>query len=285
MSLRTFLVFGDLHGRILHAFKLAAVWAREHETHLDGLLQVGDLGYFPDLSRLDKATRRHAAGDSTELGAQDIVTQNPLADEVFADPDCPPTLWFTAGNHEDHDALTDCANAAGQQTDCVVDAYCKVRCIKDGRILAIDNGPSVGALWGVDGDSANCRKNLPERGYIRQRSADQLLAEPFDVLLTHDAPLDAKRIGYGSETIAAVIGLAQPAFAFFGHYHGQGSRAPADFGRTEVYHLSGMELSGRNGNAEPGSVGVLTWSDNFRRFEFLNEEWLRTFTRHNWRWR
>jgi hypothetical protein len=285
MPLRTFLVFGDLHGRILHAFKLAAVWAREHDMRVDGLLQVGDLGYFPDLSRLDKATRRHAADDPTELGAQDIVFPNPLADEVFADPDCPTTLWFTAGNHEDHDALTECANAAGPQPDCVVDAYCKARCIRDGRILAIEDGPSVGALWGVDGDGANCRKNLPERGYIRERSANKLLAGPLDVLLTHDAPLDAKRVGYGSEAIAAVIGLAQPAFAFFGHYHGQGARVAADFGRTEVYHLSGFELSCRDDNAETGSVGALTWSDSTRQFDFLNEDWLRTFTLHNWRCR
>jgi hypothetical protein len=73
MSTRTYLVFGDLHGRILHAFRLAAVWAREHDTVVDGILQVGDLGYFPDLTRLDKTTRRFAKDDPTELGAQDII--------------------------------------------------------------------------------------------------------------------------------------------------------------------------------------------------------------------
>ena len=65
MSKRNYLVFGDLHGRILPAFKLASVWAREHATPIDGIIQVGDLGYFPDLSRLDKATQRHAEKDPT----------------------------------------------------------------------------------------------------------------------------------------------------------------------------------------------------------------------------
>src|SRR6266550_521159 len=46
----TYLVFGDLHGRILPAFRLASAWAREHQTPLDGVLQVGDLGFFPDPS-------------------------------------------------------------------------------------------------------------------------------------------------------------------------------------------------------------------------------------------
>ena len=55
MSLATYLVFGDLHGRVLPAFRLALAWQRDHGACLAGLLQVGDLGYFPDLSRLDKA--------------------------------------------------------------------------------------------------------------------------------------------------------------------------------------------------------------------------------------
>ena len=56
----TYLVFGDLHGRVLPAFKLAQAWSREHGVALAGLLQVGDLGYFPDPSRFDKATKRRA---------------------------------------------------------------------------------------------------------------------------------------------------------------------------------------------------------------------------------
>ena len=285
MSTRTFLVFGDLHGRILHAFKLAAVWAREQDRVVDGILQVGDLGYFPDLTRLDKATRRFAKDDLTELGAQDMIAQNPLADEIFNDPHCPATLWFTAGNHEDHDALIKGGEAHSRSADFPVDDYKRVFCIRDGNIVGGNQPPRIAAIWGIDGDGLNCRKNYGERAYIRQQSADQLLAQPFDVLLSHDAPRDAKREGYGSEILAALIRLAQPAFAFFGHYHGEGSRVEGDFGATEVYHVSGMELSGRPGCAEPGSVGVLTWDDENKHFEFLDRDWLKTFTRHNWRYR
>ena len=285
MSAHVYLVFGDLHGRILPALRLATVWAHEHDTPVAGLLQVGDLGYFPDLARLDKATIRHAKDDATELGAQDIISPNPLADAVFDDPDCPPALWFTAGNHEDHDALVSLAQAGGRQPDFVVDAYCRVRCIKDGHAVPLEAGPRVAALWGVDGQGLNCRKRLPERAYVSPRSADWLLYEPFDVLLTHDAPLDAKRVGYGSEIISTVIQLAQPRFAFFGHYHGEGSRIEGDFGETEVYHLSGLELGGRDGCAEYGSVGALTWDGEAGEFAFLDEDWLRTFSRHNWKWR
>ena len=285
MSAHTYLVFGDLHGRILPAFRLATVWAREHGTPVDGILQVGDLGYFPDVSRLDKATLRHAQDDPTELGAQDIVSLNPLADAVFDDPDCPPALWFTAGNHEDFDALVSLAQASGRQPDFVVDAYGRVRGIKDGHVVPLVDGPRVGALWGVDGDGPNCRKRLPGRAYISPRAADRLLSEPFDVLLAHDAPLDAKWVGYGSEILATVIQLAGPRFVFFGHYGGEGSRIDAGSGDTEVYHLGGFELGGRDGQAEFGSVGTLSWDDDACEFTFLDRDWLQTFTRHNWKWR
>jgi hypothetical protein len=285
MTPKTYLVFGDLHGRVLPAFRLATSWAREHETPVAGLLQVGDLGYFPDLTRLDRATKRHADDDPTELGVQDVIVRTELADAVFDDPDCPPALWFTAGNHEDYDALRQLAGTAGRQPDFVADAYGRVRGIKNGAIARPSDDLAVGALWGVDGEGANRRTNLPKEVYISRRAADLLLAEPMNVLLTHDAPAGAKRTGYGSEIIADLIGLAQPAFAFFGHYKGEGSRIDGDFGATEVYHLAGLELHGPGGTAEPGSVGELTWSGGAGEFAFVDPEWLKTFTRHNWKWR
>jgi len=103
MSTATYLVFGDLHGRVRPAFRLALAWGREHGERLDGLLQVGDLGFFPDPGRLDRATLRDAADDPLELGTQLVTVLNKQADAVFADPDVPPALWFTAGNHEDHE--------------------------------------------------------------------------------------------------------------------------------------------------------------------------------------
>ena len=133
MSEARFLIFGDLHGRILPAFRLAAAREREHGLRLDGLLQVGDLGYFPDPSRLDKATARHAADDPLELGTCLVVQPNREADEVFHGRDGPPpTLWFTAGNHEDFDALAGLESGGGRRSSSFpVDAYGLVRCVRD----------------------------------------------------------------------------------------------------------------------------------------------------------
>jgi hypothetical protein len=282
----TFLVFGDLHGKILPAFRLVAAWSAAHRTPVAGLLQVGDLGYFPDPSRIDKATLRHAEKDPLELGTFDVVHPNPLADTVFAEPHAAPGLWFTAGNHEDFAALEQLAAASGRQVDFAVDAYDRVRGIKDGRVLAFPGGPRVGAVWGVDRGGPNARQNLPPRGYIAEKAVDWLLHESggCDVLLTHDAPRDAVREGYGSELLRTLVELARPAFAFFGHYRGDGGPAAGDYGPTAVYHMAGLELGGKSGTPTPGSVGVLTWADP-PRFEYVPDDWLQTFSRHNWKWR
>jgi hypothetical protein len=279
----TYLVFGDLHGRVLPAFKLAQAWAREHGAALAGLLQVGDLGYFPDPSRYDKATRRHVEKDALEEGVRLVAEPSAVADAVFAEENCPAAMWFTAGNHEDYDLLAQWERGAGRGADSfVVDAYGKVRCVRDGHVAALPGGLRVGALWGIDDRAPRARKRIPPRARISHRGTMALSGGGFDVLLAHESPRDAVLPDSGSEDITAVIHLARPAFAFFGHYHGTGRRVEGDFGPTRVYHLSHLELRSR---AEEGSVGVLTWDGAAGDFAYLDPEWLRGVTRHNWKYR
>jgi hypothetical protein len=281
----TYLVFGDLHGRVLPAFRLAAAWAREHGATLAGLLQVGDLGYFPDPSRFDKATKRHAEKDPLECGVQLVAQPSPEADAAFADEHCPEALWFTLGNHEDYELLEDWERGAGGRADSfVVDAYRKLRCVRDGHVVGLPGGLRVGALWGIDTAAPRARKKLPPRARISHRATAALSCAAFDVLLAHESPRDAVFPDSGSEDVGAIIRCARPAFAFFGHYHGTGREIQGDFGATRVYHLSGLELRDR-GHAEEGAVGVLTWDGGAGAFAYLDPAWLRTVTRHNWKHR
>jgi hypothetical protein len=286
MTEHTYLVFGDLHGRILPAFHLALAWQRDHGERLAAMLQVGDLGFFPDVSRLDKATKRHADRDPLELGAQLIAIRSREADAVFAAEDLPEALWFTPGNHEDYTSLDDLAHSSGcTHDDFPVDYYQRVRCIRDGHIVNLPGGLRVGALWGIDDQAPNARRKVPQRGRISQRSATQLSYESFDVLLTHDSPRDAVFVNSGSDAITSVIELARPSFAFFGHYHGEGRLAECAFAPTKVFHLHGLELRERGGCAESNSVGVLRWDGKGGRFAYVDPSWLRSFTRHNWKHR
>jgi hypothetical protein len=126
------------------------------------------------------------------------------------------------------------------------------------------------------------RERIPPRARISRRGTMALCAARFDVLLAHESPRDAVLADSGSEDIGSVIRCAQPAFAFFGHYHRTGRRVEGDFGRTRVYHLSHLELRSR---AEEGSVGVLTWHGDGGDFAYLDPAWLRSVTRHNWKLR
>jgi hypothetical protein len=278
-----YLVFGDLHGRVLPAFKLAQAWAREHGVALAGLLQVGDLGNFPEPSRYDKATQRHAGKDSLEGGVRLVAQPSAEADAVFAGEAGPGALWFTAGNHEDYDLLKEWEHGAGRAADSfVADAYGRLRCVRDGHVAALPGGLRVGALWGIDDRAPRARQRIPPRGRISRRGTAALSGAHFDVLLAHESPRDAVLADSGSAAIGSVIRCARPAFAFFGHYHGTGRRVEGDFGGTRVYHLSHLELRSR---AEEGSVGVLTWDGGAGDFTYLDPAWLRTVTRHNWKHR
>src|SRR5215470_17776431 len=130
----TYLVFGDLHGRVLPAFKLAQAWSREHGVPLVGLLQVGDLSDFP----FDRATKRRAGKGSYESRARFVLPSSEDADAVFADEECPGALWFTAGNHEDYDALKELERGGGRDADSFgVCAYGKLRCVRDGHVAGL----------------------------------------------------------------------------------------------------------------------------------------------------
>jgi hypothetical protein len=262
----TYLVFGDLHGHVLPAFRLAQAWSREHGVALAGLLQVGDLGDFPDPSSL------HLVEQPSEE-----------ADAVFGDASCPSAMWFTAGNHEDYDLLKEWERGAGREADSfAVDAYGKLRCIRDGRVAALPGGPRVGALWGIDDRAPRARRKIPPRARISRRGTTALSGARFDVLLTHESPRDAILTDHGSEDVGSLIRAARPALAFFGHYHATGRQVEGDFGPTRVYHLSHLELDSR---AEEASVGVLTWDGGTGDFAYLNPAWLRTVTRTNWKHR
>ncbi len=285
MSIARYLIFGDLHGRILPAFRLAMRWEREHGLRLDGLLQVGDLGYFPDVGRLDKATARHAADDPLELGSCLVVEPNREADEVFQGASGPPpALWFTAGNHEDFTALAERERGGGRrEASFAVDAYGFVRCIRDSRVETLPGPVHVGALWGIDDKAPNARRKTPERGRIRESSITALAGSALDVLITHDGPRDAVLAGSGSEGIGDLIDMARPAYAFFGHYGSRHGRVGGTTGGTQVYEMAGFEMRREGSCAEAGSVGLLTWEAGSGAFEYLDGSWLRGFTRHNWR--
>lgn len=279
----SYLVFGDLHGRILPAFRLAAAWEREHGVKLDGLLQVGDLGFFPVPERMDRATRSHAKSDPLELGARDVARRSQLGDEILAGAAVPP-MWFVPGNHEDYAALRE-KQGATDGTDFPVDAYERIRCVHDGAVTSLPGGLSVGGLWGIDDQAPASRRGVPAEAVITPRSAARLAAQSFDVLLAHDSPRGAVWPDSGSEEISLVLRRAGPGFAFFGHYGARRDTLNVPGVRTRVYHVGDLALHGPGGTAEEGSVGLLRFDAGVGNFDYLDPAWLRSFSRYNWVYR
>ena len=71
-------IFGDIHGKILPLLKLCQRWQKEHNSIIDLILSVGDIGAFPDFSRMDKATLRWVKKDRLETGFMDYSLLLPL---------------------------------------------------------------------------------------------------------------------------------------------------------------------------------------------------------------
>src|SRR5262249_408472 len=138
-------IFADVHGRVLLCFKLCERWERETGGTIDLVLQAGDLGVFPDVSKLDKATIRHAQDDPSELGfAGDFAAYKPDVASVLANTRFP--VIFVRGNHEDHEWL-DALEKQSDQPVFPIDPYKRIYCLKTGVPYTFtSNGESISVL-------------------------------------------------------------------------------------------------------------------------------------------
>ena len=167
-----FLVFGDLHGRILPAFRFASYWAqrtRRPSRHPASRRP----GVLPRHPRMDRATIRHAKDDPLELGTLDIVDA-----ERPRRRGCSTTRTARRGCGSPRATTRTSTNsnaspgpAAGSRTSRSTPTAAFGH--QGRRRAPFDCGLRVGAIWGVDGDGPTRRKNLPPRGYIQTgRSTD-----------------------------------------------------------------------------------------------------------------
>src|SRR5207244_13253169 len=103
---------------------------------------------------------------------------------------------------------------AGRAADSfVVDAYGKLRCIRDGHVAELPGGLRVAALWGIDDRAPRARERIPPRGRISHRGTTALSGARFDVLLTHESPRDATLADTGSAHTGSVSQCPRPPLA------------------------------------------------------------------------
>jgi Icc-related predicted phosphoesterase len=278
-------IFADVHGRILLALKLCRRWEKETGQRIDLILQAGDLGAFPSLDRLDKASKRHAERDPSELGfIEYFVEPCSMAEEVLADLQA--DVVFVRGNHEDHDFL-DQKEEQVSEDDSVfpVDCYRRILCLKGGAVYTYEKGGELFRVLGMGrvGDTAL------ESKYIQPHEEERALSQTHDsceILLSHDTARDFVTAGMGSQLVWFLVHELQPVFHFFGHIGQAVTARPYPGCSTIAAKLENLEwLPREQGNRlQDRAMGILRWEEPGRHvFEVVEAPWWREYTIDSWK--
>lgn len=212
-------VFGDVHGAWDAMYLYCQYCAPENDrrapAHIGAVLQCGDIGLFSAASTLDKATRRYALQDSSELGANDFLAGLRTI---------PIPTYFVRGNHEDFSLLPSCGAGHVAQAEGLYHVYLKPVQVEVGgqRI-------SVAGLGGIAARGKNTAREWvdaenPGRYFTRHEveALERLRMGSVDILICHDGPAGSSlraAADAGSRTIADLVQRLRPRLMFYGHYH------------------------------------------------------------------
>lgn len=290
--MRRYLVFGDIHGRLALMLTIAALWERSRGQRLDGLLQVGDMGAFPNHARLDDATARHARRDPDELGYRAFLhAEDEAAPFLRA---CRAPIYFVRGNHEDFEHL------AAFPRPQAVDAAGRIIYIPDGQSLALGDGLLLGAFGGIPpstearGRGRSARDRFRKAGRRAQLGPERFTEEQMrrafkrraapDILMTHAGPA-CSAFPRGSSLLAELAERVRPGVHLFGHHHAVvgPERGPGGALLVGLEHL----CFDRGGALKAGSWGALEMAPGgVAAFRFPTDQdfaWLPRLRRESYR--
>ena len=295
-------VFGDTHGHLRLMFQLCRLWQRETGRLLDGILQCGDLGFFPQSGRLDDATAQLALENPEELGfARFFKWPEPQEDDsrlqqwLFGPADpldtvAVPAVWCH-GNHEDFEELE---LAVGGANCIAVDAFQRLMYLRSGFTTSVA-GVNVGAIGGgverTEGGSSRRRSDPGNKhpwATVDRKACDRLSesGNQIDVLISHVAPrADHGDARFGSNSARRANEGSQPLYHFFAHH-----RKPVPLfaiGQCSCVWLNDVGFkhqgTGVYGNLKPGCMGILRWqSRTGHEFEIVSEPWFRDVHAGTW---
>ncbi|WP_294315776.1 metallophosphoesterase [uncultured Chryseobacterium sp.] len=276
-------LFSDIHGKILLPFKLVDLYQKETGHKIDFILQCGDIGAYPNLEKLNKATIKHAQYDRDELGFHDDFTkENPeirtFLDELDIDMIC------VRGNHEDHDFLDHLENQYPSDSLFPIDVYTRVFVCKSGweQKLEAENETLNFVGIGRIGD----RKGRSEKRFIQdyeRKEINKLLKtkDTFDLLITHDKD-DSSQRGYGMAEIREVLDHVIFHYHFYGHT-GEPYKKETDFnGITQSIKIKELEFN-ESGILEKGCMIILTKEKGELNMEIVDQKLTNTMTKFNWK--
>lgn len=211
-------IFSDIHGKILLPFKLVDLYQRTTGHSVDLILQCGDIGAYPDLNNLDKATIKHAKYDRDELGFADHFTVENETIKAFLD-ELNLKMICVRGNHEDHEYLNELEKKHPENSLFPIDIYKRVWVCKSGKVqrFVTKNGAISFVGIGRIGD----RKGRDNERFIQDYERTEVkkllkTKEIFDILITHDKD-DSSQRGYGMAEIRTLLDHVIFQYHFYGH--------------------------------------------------------------------
>lgn len=276
-------LFADIHGKILLPFKLVDLYQKETDEKIDFILQCGDMGAYPSLDNLDKATIKHAQYNRDELGFHDDFTK--------VKPEIKSYLEYlninmicVRGNHEDHDFLDEIEAKYKTESRFPIDVYQRVFVCKSGipQVIETENEKLHFVGVGRIGD----RKGRTEKRFIQDYERKEMKKlykskSIFDILITHDKD-DGSQRGFGSEDIRKLLDQVIFKYHFFGHT-GEPFYQELDVnGITQSLKIKELEFN-ESGILEFGCMLILTKEQDIISLEIVPEKITNKLTQFNWK--
>ncbi|MFK7748235.1 MAG: metallophosphoesterase [Kordia sp.] len=276
-------IFSDIHGKLLLPFKLVAEYQKQFNIEIDLIIQCGDIGAYPNLDNLDKATIRHAKNDRDELGFYDDFSQYHKEIDTFL-KQLNIKMVCVRGNHEDHDFLDDLEKKHAQGSMFPIDIYNYVWVCKSGEIQRFHKDTDQLSYVGLGriGD----RKNRQEKRFIQQYEYDQIKKlfkskDLFDLLITHDSD-NTGEAGYGSKEIRSVLDNIPFRYHFFGHTGKSYSKALDQNGITESIKVKELEFTA-SGILPENCMLILEKENNVITIHSVSTSFTNQFTKYDWK--
>ena len=276
-------IVSDIHGKILLPFKMVDAYQKETGNKIDFILHCGDLGTYPNMDNLDKATRKYSQINRDELGFYDYFTKVDPEIKAFLD-ELDLTMISIRGNHEDHDYLDDLEKQYARDGRFPIDVYGRVFMCKTGWKQELATANEVLSFVGIGriGD----RKGRTTGRFIQDYERAELKKliktnEMFDVLITHDKD-DGSERGYGMAEIAEVLDNIIFTYHFHGHTGEPFSEQTALNGITQTVKVHEMEFDD-DGYLGMGCMLILTKENGTLRYEIVDQKLIDSFTQRNWK--
>lgn len=275
-------LFADIHGKFLLPFKLVDLYQKETGNQIDFILQCGDMGAYPNIKNLDKATIRHAKNDRDELGFHDDFVKEKSDIKEFLDT-LDINMICVRGNHEDHNFLDELENKSSESIF-AIDVYKRVFVCKSGikQELKIGNETLIFVGIGRIGD----RKGRTEGQFIQEyekKNIQKLRKSKtiFDVLITHDKSSGSQR-GFGMDEIRDLLDHTIFQYQFFGHT-GEPFYQETDLnGITQSIKIKELEFS-ESGILPPSCMIILDKTEDNLSIEIVSQKITNQLTKFNWK--